>query len=94
MKYKDQLKTSAWLRKKFEVMKRDNFVCSDCLCDNSESQLEVHHITYIPGRKAWEYHDYFLVTLCRECHQNEHDEDNIRKPKKIIDWIIKSLTRR
>lgn len=46
MKYKDQLKTSAWLRKKFEIMSRDNFVCHECLCDNYERQLEVHHITY------------------------------------------------
>lgn len=83
MNYKDQLKTSAWLRKKYEVMNRDNFVCNNCLSDNFESRLEVHHIGYVKGKKAWEYPDYLLVTLCRECHQSEHDNDNIRKPKKI-----------
>ena len=94
MKYKEQLKTSAWLKKKFEVMKRDNFVCSNCLCDNSESQLEVHHIAYFKNRKAWEYQDYLLVTLCRTCHQKEHDDNNIKKPKQIIKWIEKLLTRK
>lgn len=91
MKYKDQLKTSAWLRKKNEIMSRDNFVCSNCLCDNYESQLEVHHIAYIKGKKAWEYLDYLLVTLCRNCHQNEHDNGNIKNKSKIVEWIIKLL---
>lgn len=91
MNYKDQLKTSAWLRKKYDVMSRDNFVCAECLCDNSESRLEVHHIGYIKRKKAWEYPDFMLVTLCRECHQREHDNDNISKPKKIRQWIVKLL---
>lgn len=91
MEYKDQLKTSAWLRKKYEVMYRDNFVCSKCLADNFESQLEVHHISYFKNKKAWEYPDYLLVTLCRDCHQLEHDKFNIYRPKKIISWIEKLL---
>ena len=94
MKYNEQLKTSAWLRKKYEVMNRDNFVCSNCLCDNYESRLEVHHIGYKMDKKAWEYPDNFLVTLCRECHQKEHDNNNIRKPKKIIEWITKLILNR
>lgn len=93
MKYKDQLKTSAWLRKKYEVMHRDNFVCSNCLKDNFESQLEVHHIAYYKdNRMAWEYPDYLLVTLCRDCHQKEHDEKAIYNPKKIYEWIVKLVT--
>ena len=92
MEYKDQLKTSAWLRKKYEILSRDNFVCSKCLSDNFESQLEVHHIAYQKNKKAWEYPDYFLVTLCRDCHQKEHDDFNINKPNKIKEWIIKLLT--
>jgi len=92
MKYKEQLKTSAWLKKKSEIMQRDNFVCSECLCDNSESQLEVHHIAYYKdGRNAWEYLDYMLVTLCRNCHQKEHDNKNIYNFNKITEWIIKLL---
>lgn len=87
--YSEQLRTSAWLRKKYEIMARDNFVCSSCLKDNFESQLEVHHIMYKKNKMAWEYPDYFLVTLCRECHQKEHDESNISNPKKIIEWITK-----
>lgn len=92
--YKEQLRTSAWLRKKFEIMARDNFVCRKCLKDNFESQLEVHHITYKKWLKAWEYHDYFLVTLCREHHQEEHDNKNTTNPQKIKEWLIELLTPR
>lgn len=89
MKYKEQLKTSAWLRKKTEIMQRDNFVCSRCLCDNYENQLEVHHIKYLKNKKAWEYPDYFLVTLCRDCHQLEHDLNHTNRPEQILKWIKK-----
>jgi len=91
MKYKDQLKTSAWLKKRSEIMTRDNFVCVVCLSDNYENQLEVHHIGYLNNRKAWDYPDYLLVTLCRNCHQKEHDDNNTNDKKSIINWIKKLL---
>jgi 5-methylcytosine-specific restriction endonuclease McrA len=91
MKYKDQLKTSAWLRKKAEIMQRDNFVCSSCLCDNFEKKLEVHHITYLRKHKAWEYPDYLLVTLCRDCHQMEHNMGNTTNLEQIMNWVKKLL---
>jgi len=91
MRYKDQLKTSAWLKKRAEIMERDNFVCSICLCDNYERQLHVHHIGYIKGKMAWEYMDYMLVTLCCDCHEKEHDEDNLNNKNIIINWIKKLL---
>ena len=87
--YKQQLRTSKWLEKRCEILKRDNYICSNCLSDNFESTLEVHHITYLYGRLAWEYPDYYLVTLCRDCHQREHDEKNIYKTNKIIQWVKK-----
>lgn len=89
MKYKQQLKTSAWLKKKFEIMNRDNFVCASCLCDNYERALEVHHVMYIKNKMAWDYPDYLLVTLCRDCHQKEHDNKNIYKKTEILNWIHK-----
>lgn len=96
MKYEDQLKTSAWMRKKYEILQRDNFVCSNCICDNSERTLHVHHITYYHKSKnvmAWEYPDYLLVTLCEDCHKKEHDDKNIHKPHKIRQWIRKLITK-
>lgn len=91
MEYNEQLRTSAWLKKRNEILERDNYVCSNCLKDNFESTLEVHHIAYDKNRKAWDYPDFLLVTLCRECHQKEHDDFNITKPKAIKEWILKLL---
>lgn len=41
---------------------------------------------------AWDYPDYFLVTLCRECHQKEHDENATRDKTKIREWIVNRLS--
>ena len=83
------------MRRKYDILQRDNFVCNKCLSDNFESQLEVHHIAYYnDGRMAWEYPDYLLVTLCRECHQKEHDENAIFSGKKIKKWIVKILSKK
>lgn len=89
--YEEQLKTSAWLRKKYEIMSRDNFVCSKCMKDNLEAQLHVHHIAYYLDRNAWEYPDYMLVTLCNECHLKEHEGKHTIKAGKIVEWIVKLL---
>lgn len=91
MNYKQQLKTSAWLRRKYDILERDNYVCSKCMCDNYERPLHVHHIAYLKGKKAWEYPDYLLVTLCEECHENEHKELNTTNPNKIQQWITELL---
>lgn len=34
--------------------------------------LNVHHKRYILQKKAWEYNDDDLVTLCNECHEKIH----------------------
>lgn len=92
MNYEDQLKTSAWMQRKYDILYRDNFVCSICMCDNYERQLHVHHITYQKDLKAWEYPDYLLVTLCYECHKKEHDKKATTNKKMILTWIKKLVT--
>ena len=92
MDYGKQLLTSAWLQRKYEILKRDNYVCSNCLADNSESQLQVHHICYIKNRKAWRYPDYLLVTLCQKCHSAENKNENTNNKNKIIEWIKRLAT--
>ena len=37
------------------------------------NSLNVHHKYYESGKLAWEYPDDVLVTLCRDCHENEHE---------------------
>lgn len=40
--------------------------------------LNVHHKNYILGRKAWEYKDSDLVTLCNECHLSVHNAIGVK----------------
>jgi len=79
------------MRRKYDMLQRDNFVCTICLCDNFERPLHVHHITYLKGRKAWEYEDWFLVTLCANCHNAEHDKNNTDNLKSVMVWVRKLL---
>jgi hypothetical protein len=53
-----------------EILERDKFSCSNC--GDTESTLHVHHRRYVKGRKAWEYTDAELETLCEPCHADEH----------------------
>lgn len=68
--YKEQLADSRWLRKKNEILERDNYTCQKC---GSTSHLNVHHLNYEKGKLAWEYPNERLITLCQDCHENEHD---------------------
>ena len=61
MNYSEQLKSPMWQKKRLEILNRDNFTCQDC--GDTESQLQVHHKSYVFGNKVWEYDNDNLVTL-------------------------------
>jgi hypothetical protein len=68
--YKEQLKSPKWQKKRLEIMQRDNFTCQ--ICGETEKQLHVHHLAYLPGRNIWDYSAQHLITVCEECHEFEH----------------------
>lgn len=68
--YSDKLKDPRWQRKRLEIMRRDGFACR--LCSATEKTLHVHHLWYIRGREPWDYLDSSLITLCLDCHEEEH----------------------
>lgn len=41
--YKEQLTDGRWLRKKNEILERDNYTCQRC---GATSNLQVHHKEY------------------------------------------------
>lgn len=67
--YKEQLADGRWLRKKTEILERDNYTCQKC---GAKSHLNVHHLVYENGKLAWEYPNENLITLCEQCHAKEH----------------------
>ena len=39
--------------------------------------LHIHHKYYINGKKAWEYNNEALITLCYSCHEELHKNETI-----------------
>lgn len=75
MNYKQQLRSKNWKDKRLFILERDNFCCVKC---NSKDNLQVHHTLYIKGRKAWEYNNKHLITVCSSCHLEIHQTEIIK----------------
>ena len=56
-----------WQKLRTLVFIRDNYTCQSC---GSKSSLNCHHITY-DRLGAENLED--LITLCKSCHQHQHD---------------------
>lgn len=70
------LKQKTWMigtKKRFEVLKRDNFRCQYCWRTWKDVTLEIDHI--IPQAKWWTDEFDNLITCCRECNMWKWDED-------------------
>ena len=71
--YNQQLKHPLWAKKRLTILKRDEYKCRLC---GSKHNLQVHHIKYSKDKKAWEYPNLNLITLCEECHKKVHADLN------------------
>jgi len=63
----DYLKSEAWQRKRYIVLKRDNWRCIFCGCEATQ----VHHKRYAKkniGKEPIEW----LVSVCKSCHDKQH----------------------
>ncbi|MDD2987085.1 hypothetical protein [Flavobacterium sp.] len=63
----DYLKSDAWQRKRYVVMKRDNWLCVYC----GAKATQVHHNRYAKyniGKEPIEW----LVSICNSCHEKQH----------------------
>jgi len=67
--YYAELKSPEWKKRRAEILEIDNHKCIYC---GSKTKLVIHHTKYIEGRKAWEYPDQYLITLCDLCHKSIH----------------------
>lgn len=67
--YSELLLDNRWLKKRKEIIARDSFKCTKCKCKNI---LQVHHKRYVSGKKPWQYSNNDLITLCINCHKEEH----------------------
>lgn len=67
--YQELLKDPRWIKKRNEILSRDNNTCQ--FCGAQDRYLHVHHKRYIKGNKPWEYDGKDLITLCDRCHEME-----------------------
>ena len=65
--YREYLKSDAWQRKRYVVLKRDNWACQEC----GAKATEVHHLKYAKYQIGKEPIDW-LVSLCSPCHRKKH----------------------
>jgi hypothetical protein len=65
-RYKELLLRPEWQKKRLLVLERDNWAC--LLCEDKETTLHVHHLSYRDGAMPWEYEDDNFKTLCKDCH--------------------------
>ena len=73
MDYKDKLKDPRWIKRRREIMERDNHRCM--ICGEDSVLLNVHHLRYRKDAEPWEYDDRELVTLCEDCHKMVHENN-------------------
>lgn len=71
-KYSEKLKDPRWQKKRLEIFERDHWKC--VYCGEDTKMLCVHHMRYTPGIEPWEHENTSLITLCEDCHSEEHDE--------------------
>lgn len=60
------LKSAAWKRKRYVVLKRDNWKCVYC----GKRATQVHHKRY--ARNIGKEPIKWLVSVCRSCHRSLH----------------------
>ena len=71
--YAEKLLDPRWQKLRLEVFQRDNFTCQKC--GDSSKTLNAHHSFYRKESEGpWDYLPHEVITLCVDCHDDEHDE--------------------
>ena len=65
--YREYLKSDAWKRKRYVVLKRDNWKCQIC----GDKATQVHHLKYAKHQIGKEPIDW-LISICKPCHKEQH----------------------
>lgn len=68
--YRELLRDPRWQRKRLETFQRDGWRCTRC--KEKTVTLHVHHKYYIKELLPWDHPDDCLVTLCENCHDQQH----------------------
>jgi hypothetical protein len=69
--YSEKLLDPRWQQMRLRVYERDGFACR--CCGSTTKTLHAHHCHYHPYSEGpWDYDMDTIITLCVECHSDEH----------------------
>lgn len=71
-----------WQHMRQYILIRDKYTCQRCHGAKHCGQLEVHHKIHLTPENIHDasiaLNDSNLITLCRDCHFEVHEEDKLR----------------
>lgn len=68
-------KSREWRKKRRQIMKRDNYECQKCKSEGKYHKAKtVHHIKHLREFPELALVDSNLISLCYNCHNEEHPE--------------------
>ena len=69
--YAEKLKDPRWQQLRLRVFERDKWTCR--MCDAKEKTLHAHHVQYhLYAEGPSDYDIETIITLCVNCHSEEH----------------------
>ena len=81
--YSERLLDPRWQQLRLRVFERDKWMCR--VCAGKEKTLHAHHVQYHPYAEGpWDYDIETIITLCADCHSDEHAELDAAKANIIL----------
>jgi hypothetical protein len=84
--YAEKLLDPRWQKLRLQVFERDDWKCR--ACGNTSKTLNAHHPVYHPHSDGpWDYEIDSIITLCSECHSDEHAELETSKANVLLTLV-------
>jgi hypothetical protein len=81
--YAEKLLDPRWQQLRLRVFERDGWKCR--ACGETSKTLNAHHPVYHPFSEGpWDYELDSIITLCSECHSDEHSGLDSSKANVLI----------
>lgn len=90
MTYTEKLLDPRWQKKRLKILERDDFTCQSCH-DNTNT-LHIHHLDYEKGNDPWDYHNEWLLTLCKDCHSELTEQSKIHESLILRHFRLQNTT--
>lgn len=82
----DQYRDPRWQRLRLRVFERDGWKCR--MCKQDGKTLHAHHPVYRAFSEGpWDYEVDELVTVCEDCHKEEHEIKNLGKSALLLEFV-------